>query len=390
MGEKTNKQNARRRRGRPAFRTAVRLIILSSVCLLFSCAGNREQGSAAGKRNDEAPSRHVRSFTRGGAPVRVEVSTSADSITIADQLELVISTIYGPGCTAALPSLADLDLGGFLVRDHRFEGPAATVGDSLRESVFLTLEPQLSGEYIIAPFTVTFVLEGETVPSSGVSTPEDETDASRTLVRSETAASDETLKPVHEIVTDPVEITVGSLLGGETSQLSIRDVHGPVRLPRNMKPWYLGTGILVLAAGLIFAAFKIFSSRRRAETEQPELSAYEKAIARLKRLRAENLVERELYEEFVIELSRIMRVYIGERFDVRAPEKTTEEFLETILHDRNFSDDHRTVLGDFLTSCDLVKFAKHAPAASELQESLDLTLKFITETRPEIKGGAAG
>lgn len=358
-------------------------LVLFAAAILSSCAGRHDPGIESGNKDGDPDSRLVRSFTRGGAPIRVEISVSADSITIADELELEISTIAGPSCTAALPSLADLDLGGFLVRDHRFEGPDATAGDSLRESVILSLEPQLSGVYTIAPFTVTFVIEDESASSPGF--PADSTASAGP----ESAPGGENLRPVHEIITDPVEIVVGSLIAGEASQLTIRDVQGPERLPRNMKPWYLGAAALVVALALVIAAVWMLRGRRRSEAGKIEPSPYEKAIERLRRLRERKLLEQQLHEEFVIELSRIMRIYIGERFNVRAPEKTTEEFLDTILHNRDFSDGHRSVLGDFLKSCDLVKFAKYTPGEKELQESLDLTLKFIRETRSEQVEGAA-
>ena len=43
----------------------------------------------------------------------------------------------------------------------------------------------------------------------------------------------------------------------------------------------------------------------------------------------------------------------------------------------------KNVLGEFLTHCDLVKFAKHTPTTEQIQRSFDLVKDFIERTRSD-------
>ena len=70
---------------------------------------------------------------------------------------------------------------------------------------------------------------------------------------------------------------------------------------------------------------------------------------------------------FYFRLSAIMRYYIEERFGLRAPERTTEEFLAEISNADVFNTGQRNYLKSFLKASDIVKFAKHEP---QLQEAI--------------------
>jgi len=49
---------------------------------------------------------------------------------------------------------------------------------------------------------------------------------------------------------------------------------------------------------------------------------------------------------------------------------------------KGFRAEHKALLIDFLTHCDLVKFAKHMPTDSEIQTTIKLCRRFISETEP--------
>jgi hypothetical protein len=46
-------------------------------------------------------------------------------------------------------------------------------------------------------------------------------------------------------------------------------------------------------------------------------------------------------------------------------------------------------MGDFLTRCDLVKFARHEPSAPELRELHDAAVRLVEETEPLLNPQAA-
>ena len=71
---------------------------------------------------------------------------------------------------------------------------------------------------------------------------------------------------------------------------------------------------------------------------------------------------------FCILVSDTIRSYLEERFDFRAPERTTEEFLHELQDTDLLSPEQKESLGRFLESCDLVKFAKYEPGEPELRE----------------------
>jgi len=71
---------------------------------------------------------------------------------------------------------------------------------------------------------------------------------------------------------------------------------------------------------------------------------------------------------FVIAVSDTTRTYLEERFQFRAPERTTEEFLRELAGTKLLLPDQKAGLGDFLAACDLVKFAKYEPGEPELRQ----------------------
>lgn len=82
-------------------------------------------------------------------------------------------------------------------------------------------------------------------------------------------------------------------------------------------------------------------------------------------------------------VSDVLRGYVEDRFELRAPERTTEEFMEELRSSMKLHAAHKSLLEDFLSRCDLVKFARFEPTISELQALLDSALRFIDETAPE-------
>ena len=76
-----------------------------------------------------------------------------------------------------------------------------------------------------------------------------------------------------------------------------------------------------------------------------------------------------------------MRRYLEDRFDLRAPELTTEEFLALAGSASNLSRDHQLLLRDFLRQADLVKFAGVRASEDEIRRSSDLAVRFLEETR---------
>ena len=71
-----------------------------------------------------------------------------------------------------------------------------------------------------------------------------------------------------------------------------------------------------------------FLLRRKAGAEREEkIPAHEQAYRELERLLARELIEKGQVKEFYAGVSGVLRRYIENRFGLKAPERTTEEFL---------------------------------------------------------------
>ncbi len=90
---------------------------------------------------------------------------------------------------------------------------------------------------------------------------------------------------------------------------------------------------------------------------------------------------REQIDAFFVELSAIVRWYLENRFDLRAPELTTEEFLTAMSSSPDLADTHQPLLRDFLRRADLVKFANFVPDDSDIDDSVDSARRFLDDTR---------
>ncbi len=160
----------------------------------------------------------------------------------------------------------------------------------------------------------------------------------------------------------------------------IRDIKGFVPVPH---PWWGLWVVLALAVAGVVAWW--WWKRRKpvlaGETPVP-LSPLEVALAALERLRQDNPP----VEEFYTRLSDIVRHYIEDRFGLRAPEQTTEEFLATAT----LPAQHMTLLGAFLQEADLVKFARHRPGKEDMERAFVAAETFIRRSDLPVGTPAGG
>jgi hypothetical protein len=85
--------------------------------------------------------------------------------------------------------------------------------------------------------------------------------------------------------------------------------------------------------------------------------------------------------EFGIAASEVIRNYIEKRFEVTATQRTTEEFLQTLLQPSNeVLARHRSLLAEFLHQCDFVKFAGATLAVADMDALFQSARDFVLET----------
>ncbi len=299
-----------------------------------------------------------------GGPVELSLSLATDNLTVNDRVKLVVEVSAVRGVTVRV----DDYLVALLEGDRRFELGAKFLGkqeavpdgdERLRWRYEYDLTCYLPGEYELPAATVSFT---DTRPHAD-----------------ETAAQDE--PETTTLSTEPVSLVVSDVRTEPLSATELADIHmpDPVELhrPVSIAAW---AGIL---AALLAVGFGLYLLRRRrhlGEIVRP-VPAHVWAREQLAALVAADLLSKGLAQEYYYRISGIVRGYVERRFSVSAPDMTTEEFLAASRDDPRFGASHASTLGQFLTACDLVKYARHEPASHEADQALRAAETFIEKTR---------
>lgn len=171
--------------------------------------------------------------------------------------------------------------------------------------------------------------------------------------------------------------TAVSLAGGALAKAGedIRDIRGPKAVP--------GSGLLpaVLVGALLVALCIAYAIWRRShrEARPRNLTLSEQTLETLERTKT--LMQPDTAREFGIAASEVIRNYIEKRFEVIATQRTTEEFLQTLLQSSNETlARHRSLLAHFLQQCDFVKFAGASLAVSDMEALFQSARGFVLET----------
>ncbi len=177
-------------------------------------------------------------------------------------------------------------------------------------------------------------------------------------------------------------ILVPAPTAGTTGVQATNDIRG-IRPPVHVPPgwaWVLWVlGALALLAALTALVLWLVNRRNR-RPPPPVIPPHERARRRL----ADALALIGEPKLFCIAVSETVRVYLEERFELRAPERTTEEFLAELQSSAVLNGGQKLSLGDFLARCDLVKFAKYEPTLAELEDLHGAALRLVEETAPTV------
>jgi hypothetical protein len=156
----------------------------------------------------------------------------------------------------------------------------------------------------------------------------------------------------------------------------LRAIKAPVAIP---DPWFwIGCGVgLLTTTAVAWWLWRRWHRQQAAPPPKPVTPPHQIARAKLR----EALALLHEPRPFCILVSDTIRVYLEAQFDLHAPERTTEEFLEELQTSSVLSYEQKQALGAFLTSCDLVKFARYEPTQVELQSIYDAALRLVDETQ---------
>lgn len=192
-----------------------------------------------------------------------------------------------------------------------------------------------------------------------------------------------------------LQLKITSVLPANLSEAELladglKDPKKPLGLP----PRYQYIGMFLGGLGLLGLVYLLLSHWRNSyrsksvAEEKQELKISEPAhliaLRKLEDLRRERLLEAGEYKAFYDKLSEIAREYLENRFQFRALEMTTEEFLMSLGRMDFLSSSQKNLLAEFLQYSDLVKFAKHQPLKDEGEKALNMVQGLIEETKEEV------
>lgn len=164
---------------------------------------------------------------------------------------------------------------------------------------------------------------------------------------------------------------------GGTNEL--RGIKPPVDIPLGPWPWIIGALALSLLGLLVWLWLR---RQRRIRPAAPAVVVPAHVRAKQKLDQALGLISDPRL--FCIAVSDATRVYLEERFELRAPDRTTEEFLLELQRTNHLFPDQKTTLGQFLEQCDLVKFARSEPTETELRALHRIADRLVDETIPTV------
>lgn len=322
-------------------------------------------------------------------PVSAVVKVGPKSPTLGDPITLFLEVTAEPGVTVEMPDFGEA-LGRFSIA--RFVPRENIVAGKRVATQIYTLQTPMSGKQRIPPLRIEFIDE-RTRPAADPGTnpdpaaaPASDPDSAPNANPTGNTTGSQTEEPgeIRELLTEEIPIQIASLLAEDLAKAELAGPRGSLRVPSPAdsllaSPWFWIPVALVLGLILFFVTNKLLAQARK----QRRISAYAAAIKRLGKLEGRGLPEPEQADNWYVELSSIIRRYLEDRYSLRAPELTTEEFLKIARSSGVLSTEHRKLLQTFLTRCDRVKFARYAPEDDESREALDSAKSFLEDTRPE-------
>ena len=183
-----------------------------------------------------------------------------------------------------------------------------------------------------------------------------------------TAASAAKMSPAQTALTPAATRNSPAASAGE----DIRDIRQPRHVPSPLL-WILA------AAGVVASLGALIFWRLLRKAAILELSPQARALERLAEARC--FMNPEHAREYCFAASQIIRSYMEEQLQWRAPRLTTEEFLRELVEGQDkIAGPQRAVLGDFLEHCDLAKFAGWRYSLEALVDMHDAAVEFVQQT----------
>lgn len=332
-----------------------RAVIL--LLVLTACGGGESETTSETTVVEPTKDAIVKTTENGPVKATVRVWPAKPTLGDAIYVRLEIEAPAGVSINAPFQEAGDQRLGRFRVVGFTRDADRQPSGGSKQMQTY-TLEAPASGRQRIPPLRLEMI------------------DA-RT---SHTGSGSADAKKPQELLTDEVPLEIGPV-PAEQATAELKPAQGKLDADVGGTSWSLiaglGGGLLMFGSGSILA-FRAYRARRRIQQQR---SAYEDAVAELRALEDTGAPDAEGADAWFVRLSSIVRGYLERRYEIRAPELTTEEFLLVATARPELTEEHRGMLTEFLERCDRVKFAGYRPDHEESLGTLSAARGFVEDTR---------
>lgn len=147
----------------------------------------------------------------------------------------------------------------------------------------------------------------------------------------------------------------------------LKDLKKQADLPEKFN-WVLWLGIVLAGCILGFLVWQFLKRRRKRpaiSTTTPVMNPLEAAESDLRALLSHGFPTGGMEKKFYILLSDIVKRILESGFGIRTEEQTTSEIMVSLSRVSNLDIEKLELIETFLSSCDVVKFAKYIPSKSE-------------------------
>jgi len=205
-------------------------------------------------------------------------------------------------------------------------------------------------------------------------------------------SGDVVLPPLHTrygndsvLKTEPIPFAITSLLDEEFNPSNFDDIRGAVddSTAKDQATWTyyaIGAGVVIVVACLAIAL--ILGMRRRIRPRIP----HEWALAELARIESEGPPGAGETTGRLERVETVLRWYVAFRFDIDAPDLTSNELVESVVMHEGIDDSARAVLERLVRAADQVKFAAGVATREDCVIALESARNFVLATIPSSEG----
>ena len=281
-----------------------------------------------------------------GQAIVVEAELDKSTMYLGEDARLKVTAVYRDDVTVEFPSELRLPDGVELVNSGGTDREEIS-GGIVEETRWYDLTTNIPGNYVVPGVTITYQDEdGE-----------------------------------HDYVTGAMTLKVVRTVENVDELETIRDIKPPKPIGKNYYRLYVFVASVVCGVLIVYVIRWFLKRRRLARViEQKPTPPNIQALEELRGIDELKLLKEGREEEFIVEVSGVVRRYVERRFSVPTEKMTTDELLKRSEKGYYLGNECSVLIKEFLERCDAVKFAAHSPTGEECEAILDAAVDFIEKS----------